>query len=128
MSLLALLCTGCTVTPTFQGTNTAALPLPPGFEVAFNQRQDHSYRSPISGQQRPGDNLEELLLQSIRRSQREVLVAVQELSLPQVAQALAERHRAGVQVRVVVENSYRQPWGNQHPAGLTPTNAKGWPN
>ena len=120
LSLLALLCTGCTVKPTFQGTNTAELALPPGFEVVFNQRQDHSYRSPISGQQRPGDNLEELLLQSIRRSQREVLVAVQELSLPQVAQALAERHRAGVQVRVVVENSYRQPWSNQHPAGLSP--------
>jgi len=120
LSLLAALCTGCTVQPSFQGNNSTELPLPPAIEVAFNQRQDHSYRSPISGQQRPGDNLEELLLQSIHRSQREVLVAVQELSLPQVALALAERQRAGVQVRVVVENSYRQPWSNQHPAGLAP--------
>ena len=95
-------------------------PLPPGITVAFNQRDDAHYRSPINGALRRGDNLEELLLQSIHSAKREVLVAVQELSLPAVAQALAEQHRRGRRVRVVLENTYSTPWSEQHEAELSP--------
>jgi phosphatidylserine/phosphatidylglycerophosphate/cardiolipin synthase-like enzyme len=88
--------------------------------VRFNQRQDTGYRSPVDGRNRPGENLEQLLIETIRSARQEVLVAVQELSLPGIAKALVERHRAGVAVKVVVENIYRQPWSLQQPAGLNP--------
>ena len=88
--------------------------------MAFNQREGASYRSPISGQRRNGDDLEALLLATIRGARREVLVAVQELSLPEVARALAEQHRRGLRVRVVLENSYSTPWSDQHEAELSP--------
>ena len=96
------------------------LPLPEGITVAFNHREDKHYRSPISGEQRNGDNLEALLLSSINSARRELLVAVQELSLPQLAEALAEQHRRGVSVKVVLENSYSTPWSDQHEAELSP--------
>jgi phosphatidylserine/phosphatidylglycerophosphate/cardiolipin synthase-like enzyme len=47
-------------------------------------------------------------------------VAVQELSLPEIARALVERHRQGLRVRVVLENTYSTPWSEQHPADLDP--------
>jgi phosphatidylserine/phosphatidylglycerophosphate/cardiolipin synthase-like enzyme len=102
------------------GEAAAPLPLPPGITVAFNQRSEATYRSPISGERRRGDDLEALLLQAIRGARREVLVAVQELSLPAVAEALVERHRRGVRVQVVLENSYSTPWSEQHDAELSP--------
>ena len=96
------------------------LPLPEGITVAFNHRADRHYTSPISGQRRSGDNLEALLLAAIDAARSEVLVAVQELSLPAVAQALAEQHRRGLRVQVVLENSYSQPWSLLHDAELNP--------
>lgn len=47
-------------------------------------------------------------------------MAVQELSLPQVAEALAARHREGLTVKVVLENTYSTPWSEEHPADLAP--------
>jgi phosphatidylserine/phosphatidylglycerophosphate/cardiolipin synthase-like enzyme len=47
-----------------------------------------------------------------------VLVAVQELSLPAVAQALVEAQKRGVAVKVVLENTYSTPWSLQHPIDL----------
>ncbi|MDM7954333.1 MAG: phosphatidylserine/phosphatidylglycerophosphate/cardiolipin synthase family protein [Cyanobium sp. CZS 25K] len=112
---------GCGPAPAaLSGGSTKALPLPPGIRVAFNHRGESRYRSPISGQWRQGDDLEALVLESIREARRQILVAVQELSLPAVAEALAERHRRGVQVRVVLENLYSAPWSQQHPVDLPP--------
>ena len=119
-SLLPLALLGCTQAGQLQGQPAAPLPRPPGITVAFNQRADASYRSPISGEQRRGDDLEALLLQTIRGARRELLVAVQELSLPAVAQALVEQHRRGLTVRVVLENTYSTPWSEQHEAELSP--------
>lgn len=117
----ALLLAGCGPAPAaLSGGSTKALPLPPGIRVAFNHRGESRYRSPISGQWRQGDDLEALVLESIREARRQILVAVQELSLPAVAEALAERHRRGVQVRVVLENLYSAPWSQQHPVDLPP--------
>jgi phosphatidylserine/phosphatidylglycerophosphate/cardiolipin synthase-like enzyme len=117
----ALLLGGCGPAPAaLSGGTPRALPLPPGIRVAFNHRGDSRYRSPVSGQWRQGDDLEALLLESIREARVEILVAVQELSLPAVAEALAERHRRGVRVRVVLENLYSTPWSRQHPVDLPP--------
>ena len=97
-----------------------ALPLPEGIRVAFNHREAERYRSPVSGLWRPGDNLEAMVLEAISEARQEILVAVQELSLPAVAQALVARHRQGVAVKVVLDNNYSTPWSRQHPADLTP--------
>ncbi|MFM7312833.1 MAG: phospholipase D-like domain-containing protein [Cyanobium sp.] len=96
------------------------LPLPPGIQVAFNHRAEQRYRSPISGLWRQGDDLEALILRGIRQARSEVLVAVQELSLPAVAEALVASQRHGVKVHVVLENGYSAAWSEQHAADLVP--------
>ena len=102
------------------GHGAKPLPFPEGISVAFNHREDSHYRSPLDGRERNGDDLEALLLEAINGAQNEILVAVQELSLPRLAQALARQHRRGLRVRVVLENSYSTPWSEQHEAGLSP--------
>ena len=118
--VLVLALQGCSSTGQLLGSPPPDLPLPAGISVAFNHRADHHYRSPISGEPRSGDNLEQMLLEAINAAQREVLVAVQELSLPAVAEALARQYRRGLRVQVVLENSYSQPWSSQHEAELSP--------
>jgi phosphatidylserine/phosphatidylglycerophosphate/cardiolipin synthase-like enzyme len=94
--------------------------LPKGIRVAFNHRENQRYRSPVSGRWRQGDDMEALVVEAIREARQEILVAVQELSLAGVAEALIERHRQGVAVKVVMENTYSTPWSQQHLADLTP--------
>jgi phosphatidylserine/phosphatidylglycerophosphate/cardiolipin synthase-like enzyme len=119
--LAAALLQGCGASPgQLLGRAPSPLPWPAGISVAFNHREDSHYRSPISGTERNGDDLEALLLTSINSARRELLVAVQELSLPRLAEALAEQHRRGVNVKVVLENSYSTPWSEQHEAELNP--------
>ncbi|MFO7630087.1 MAG: phospholipase D-like domain-containing protein [Prochlorococcaceae cyanobacterium] len=118
--LLSLGLGGCAAQGSILGLPPAEPPLPAGIQVAFNHRQGRHYRSPISAELREGDNLEAMVLQAIASARSEVLVAVQELSLPKVAEALAARHRAGLRVRVVLENTYSTPWSEQHAADLSP--------
>lgn len=119
LQLLGL--TGCGMAPASLTEAPADGPaMPAGITVAFNHRADHRYRSPVSGRWRQGDDLEAMVLKTIGDARNEVLVAVQELSLPRVAEALVERRRRGVRVRVVLENTYSTPWSEQHPADLSP--------
>ena len=112
-ALLLLLLGGCAPAPAhIEGEPAADLPLPPGIQVAFNQRANQRYRSPISGGWRQGDDLEALILTAIQGAHREILVAVQELSLPRVAEALVAAHRRGLRVAVVLENTYSTPWSS----------------
>ncbi len=117
---LGLALSGCSQAGQIIGQPPEELPLPPGFAVAFNHRADHHYRSPISQAERAGDDLEAMLLKAIDSAKREVLVAVQELSLPRVAEALVAKQRQGVLVRVVLENTYSTPWSQEHVADLSP--------
>lgn len=110
---------GCSATARILGSPPADLPLPAGVEVTFNHRADRHYRSPISGERRSGDNLEQFLLETIERAESDILVAVQELSLPRVAEALVERKRQGLRVLVILENTYSTPFSEQLPAGLS---------
>ena len=116
----ALVLSGCASQARLEGRAPGRLPLPNGIEVAFNHRPEASYRSPIDGRWRQGDDLEALVLESIDRAERQIFVAVQELSLPRVAEALVQKHRQGVDVRVVLENTYSSPWSLQHDAELSP--------
>lgn len=118
--LLGLHLGACQHSGRVSGQGPAELPLPEAIDVAFNQREGQRYRSPVHQQWRHGDDLEAMILRSIAAAQEQILVAVQELSLPAVAHALVERHRQGLKVAVVLENTYRRPWSQEHPADLDP--------
>lgn len=87
----------------------APLPQDPFIQVFFNQAQTAHYTEPYRGIERPGDDLEQVIIAAIQSADASVDVAVQELRLPGIAAALRERHRAGVRVRVILENTYRRP-------------------
>ncbi len=80
-------------------------------QVYFNRNQAKgaNYTEPYRQLTRPGDNLEQIIIDAINSAQSTVDVAVQEFRLPKIAQALAERHQAGVRVRVILENNYSRP-------------------
>lgn len=87
----------------------APLPQDPLIQAYFNHSQASFYTEPYRHQQRLGDDLEQMIVETIASAQSSVDVAVHELNLPNIAQALKARHEAGVQVRVIVEHTYRQP-------------------
>ncbi len=88
------------------------LPQDPFIQVYFNQSQANVYTDPYRDQSRLGDDLEQKIVDTILSAQSRVDVAVQELRLPKIAQALAERHQAGVKVRVILENNYSRSWSD----------------
>jgi phosphatidylserine/phosphatidylglycerophosphate/cardiolipin synthase-like enzyme len=72
----------------------------------FNHNSSSSYTDPYRKISRSGDNLEAIILQEIRSAKKTVFLAVQELRLPLIAQALIDKKNEGVDVRVVLENNY----------------------
>ena len=62
-------------------------------------------------------NMEAWLIEAIDGATEEVLVAVQELSLPRVAQALIAAKHRGVLVQVILENTTGRPGVSNDPAG-----------
>ena len=88
------------------------LPQDPFVQAYFNHAESAKYTEPYRQLTRPGDDLEQLILEAIASAESTVDVAVQELRLPKIAQALVARHQAGVKVRVILENSYSRPWSD----------------
>ena len=86
-----------------------ALPQDPFIQAYFNHSQASLYTEPYRHQKRLGDDLEQMVVEAIATAQSTIDVAVHEINLPHIATALKERYQAGVQVRVIVENSYRRP-------------------
>ena len=72
----------------------------------FNQNQSTRYTDPYRNIPRSGDNLEAVILEQVNSAKKSVFVAVQELRLPLIAQALIDKKKAGVDVRVVIEHDY----------------------
>lgn len=118
MALIPITCASCSQAGQVLGDPAPELSLPAGIQVHFNHRDGVGYRSPIDGQWRKGDNLEAELIDAIDGADEECLVAVQELTLPAVAQALVRAKERGVRVQVVLENTYSTPWSQMHEAGL----------
>ncbi|MBN1425785.1 competence protein ComE [Candidatus Fermentibacteria bacterium] len=87
----------------------------PHVSVWFNSGRSAVYREPYRGTWRLGDNLEELIIEAIEDAQVSVNVAVQELNLPGVAQALCRKHRDGVRVRIILENAYNRVFSMMSP-------------
>lgn len=75
-------------------------------QVYFNHNNAQDYTDPYRKIKRSGDNLEKILINTINSAQSTIDVAVQELRLPYLAQALVQCHHKGIKVRVILENSY----------------------
>ncbi len=100
------------------------LPQDPSFEVYFNHRDISgiTYSDPYRKIERSGDNLEAVIIEAINNANSNIDIAVQELQLPEIALALAKRHRSGIKVRVILENQYNRSlsdFSNQEIANLT---------
>lgn len=80
-------------------------------QVYFNHQADlgNSYTDPYRKITRSGDNLEEVIIKSINSAQSSIDLAVQEFKLPKIAQVLAQKYRAGIKVRVILDNNYSRP-------------------
>lgn len=118
MALIPITCAACSQAGQVLGDPTPELQLSTGIQVHFNHRDGARYRSPIDGRWRNGDNLEAELIKAIDAAEQECLVAIQELTLPGIAQALVRAKKRGVRVQVVLENTYSTPWSQMHEAGL----------
>jgi phosphatidylserine/phosphatidylglycerophosphate/cardiolipin synthase-like enzyme len=117
--LLGLLASSCSQAGVVLGQMPIDLTLPNGIDVGFNHRTGDRYRSPLSGDWRNGDNLEQMLIDAIQSAEEEILVAVQELSLPRIARSLVAASQRGVNVNVILENNYSTPWSQQHELDLS---------
>ncbi|MGD2183372.1 phospholipase D-like domain-containing protein [Lusitaniella coriacea] len=97
------------------------LPQDPFIQVYANQNQAKGadYTEPYRLLERPGDDLEQVVVDAIKTAKSSVDVAVQELRLPKIAQALADRHKVGVKVRVILENTYNRPWSELYPGEVS---------
>lgn len=116
-AVLPLLLTACKSVQS-PAQQLPSLPQDPVIQVYFNHAESAKYTEPYRHKQRQGDNLEQQIIDAITQAQSSVDVAVQELRLPKIAQALVEKHNAGVKVRVILENNYSRPWSNFTPAEL----------
>ncbi|MDY7007635.1 MAG: DUF655 domain-containing protein [Cyanobacteriota bacterium] len=110
--LLVLSLTGCLNRNRQSVAQLPQLPQDPLIEAYFNQSQASTYTESARQQTRLGDNLEAIIINTIANATSSVDVAVQELRLPGIAQALVERYQAGIEVRVIIENNYNRSWGN----------------
>jgi phosphatidylserine/phosphatidylglycerophosphate/cardiolipin synthase-like enzyme len=118
---LGVVIAGCSAPARLLGRpDQPQLAMPEAITVAFNHHDQQRYRSPITGQWRQGEDLEAFVIESLEQAQSEILVAVQELSLPRIAELLAAKHRQGVRVQVVLENTYSTPWSEELRSSLVP--------
>jgi phosphatidylserine/phosphatidylglycerophosphate/cardiolipin synthase-like enzyme len=90
--------------PSQAAARPALLPQDPDIQIYFNQNPAAGYREVDRLIDRPGDDLEQLFLSAIEGASQGIDLAVYELRLPRIAQALVAKHRAGVPVRVVLDN------------------------
>ena len=77
-----------------------------GVKAYFNHNPKASYSEPYRNITRQGDNLEQVILDNIEKAKKSIFIAVQELRLPLVAQALVKKKAEGLDVRVVLEHDY----------------------
>jgi len=77
-------------------------------QAYFNHRETETstYIDPYRQSEHSGDNLEAVIIEEIATAKSTIDLAVQELNLPRIAQALAKKHQSGVKVRVILDNNY----------------------
>jgi phosphatidylserine/phosphatidylglycerophosphate/cardiolipin synthase-like enzyme len=87
----------------------SALPQDDSIRVYFNHNQAAEFSEPYRQKTRRGDDLAARIIAMAGSAQSSIDVAVQELQLPNIAQALADKAQTGVKVRVILENNYSRP-------------------
>jgi phosphatidylserine/phosphatidylglycerophosphate/cardiolipin synthase-like enzyme len=87
----------------------SVLPQDDAIRVYFNHNQAVEFSEPYRQKTRRGDDLAARIIAMANSAQFSIDVAVQELKLPNIAQALAAKAQAGVKVRVILENNYSRP-------------------
>ena len=99
----AVLTTGCQ-----RSRQAIDLPQDEFIQVYFNHRDsgDRLYQDPYRQIERSGDNLEAVIIREIDSAKVSIDLAIQEINLPGIAQALVRRHRQGIKVRVILDNNY----------------------
>jgi competence ComEA-like helix-hairpin-helix protein len=110
--LLSLGLTACQQARTQPTQTPTPLPQDSLIQVYTNHEPTSSYTEPYRKQTRPGDDLEQIIADTISTAHTSVDVAVQELRLPKIAAALVARKQAGVSVRVILENTYSRPYSS----------------
>jgi competence ComEA-like helix-hairpin-helix protein len=95
-----------------------SLPQDADVQVFMNQSAASQYTEPYRTQTRTGDDLEQVMVDAIATAQATIDIAVQELRLPKVAQALRDRQTAGVKIRVILENTYARPYSSFKPTAI----------
>jgi phosphatidylserine/phosphatidylglycerophosphate/cardiolipin synthase-like enzyme len=92
----------------FNLLHPSSLKQDPFIQVYFNHDRSRGkeYKEPYRKIRRYGDNFEQIIIEAIDSAESSIDVAVQELNLPNLAQKLVECDRAGVKVRVILENTY----------------------
>ncbi|MBF2064202.1 MAG: DUF655 domain-containing protein [Calothrix sp. C42_A2020_038] len=91
------------------------LPQDPFIQVYFNHSETSEYQEAYRDKKRLGDDLEKQIVDTVKSAKSSVDIAVQELRLPGVAQAIVSQHQAGVKVRLIIENTYNRPWSSLSP-------------
>lgn len=107
-SLCALLFAGCRAASSSVGVRP--LPQDSNIQVFMNQASTSEFTEPYRKIKRAGDNLEQVLIDSINAAKFSIDIAVQEFRLPNVAKALRDRAATGIKVRVILENQYARPY------------------
>ncbi|MCT7948679.1 phospholipase D-like domain-containing protein [Ancylothrix sp. C2] len=87
-------------------------------QAYFNNSIFSEYKEPYRQQTRTGDNLEQHIIDTIKSAKTSIDIAVQELRLPKIAHALAERQKVGIKIRIILENTYHHPWSEITPSQL----------
>ncbi len=73
-----------------------------------NQAKKAEYIEPYRHIKRKGDNLEQIIIDNINSANSTINLAVQELNLPNIANALIKASKSGVKVQIIVENTYNK--------------------
>jgi phosphatidylserine/phosphatidylglycerophosphate/cardiolipin synthase-like enzyme len=94
--------------PNLKLQKLAALPQHSKIQVYMNHSEASSYTDPYRKIERSGDNLEQILIDQILSAKSTIDVAVQEIRLPNIVNALYRQKQAGVKVRMVIEDSYNR--------------------
>ncbi len=87
----------------------APLPQDESIRVYFNHDRSAEFIEPYRSKTRLGDDLGARLIAAIAGAKIQIDVAVQELQLPSIADALVAKAQAGIKVRVILENNYSRP-------------------
>lgn len=93
-------------------------------QAYFNNSIFSDYKEPYRHKTRAGDNLEQHIIDAIKSAKTSIDIAVQELRLPKIAHALAERQKAGIKIRIILENTYNHPWSEITPSQLEKLNPR----